>query len=111
MKSKHFLFMTFILFCAICSFSQQVYKKKITLEKACSFKNRKVVDSFKNQVAELSGRNDLYIITIKDRKYIACNLPVGIQSKSILVSGDVLEIFPTERLMGTPLRVTEAYSK
>ena len=111
MKIKHFLFIAFILVCAGCSFSQQVNNKNITLEKSCSFKNRKVVDSFKNQVAELSWRNDLYIITIKDRKYIACNLPVGIQSKSIVVSGDVLEIFPTERLMGTPLRVTEAYSK
>jgi len=111
MMIKHFFFMAFILFCAGCSFRQQVYKKKITLEKACSFKNRKVVDSIKNQVAELSGQNDLYIITIKDRKYIACNLPLSIQSKSIMVSGDVLEIFPTERLMGTPLRVTEAYYK
>ncbi len=111
MKSKHFLFMGFILFCAGCSFSQQVNKKNITLEKNCSFKNRKVVDSITNQVAELSSRNDLYILTIKDRKYIACNLPAGIQSKSIMISGKVLEIFPTERLMGTPLRVTEAYSK
>ncbi len=103
--------MTFILFFAGCSSSQQVNKKNITLEKNCSFKNRKVVDSFKNQVSEISFRNDLYIITIKDRKYIACNLPVGIQDKSIVVSGDILEIFPTERLMGTPLKVTEAYYK
>jgi hypothetical protein len=111
MKNKHFLFLAFMVFCAGCSFSQHVDKKKITLEKSCSFKNRKVVDSLKNQVAELLWRNDLYIITIKNRKYIACNLPVGIQNKSIMVSGDVLEIFPTERLMGTPLRVTEANYK
>ncbi len=111
MKSKHFLFVAFLLFCAGCSFSQQANKKNIILEKNCSFKNRKVVDSFKNQAGELFSRNELYVITIKGRKYIACNLPVGIRSKSIMVSGDILEIFPTERLMGTPLRVTEAYSK
>ncbi len=111
MKIKHFLFIIFILFCAGCSFSQQGYNKNITLEKTCTFKDRKVVDSFKNQIGDLSWQNDIYIITIKDRRFIACNLPAGIQNKLIMVSGNVLEILPTERLMGTPLRVTKAYSK
>ena len=111
MKSKHFLFIACVIFCAGCSFSKQGFKQNITLAETCYFKNRKVVDTIKDQVAELSFQNDIYIITIGDRRYIACNLPAGIESKSIMISGNVLEILPTERLMGTPLQLTKAHSK
>ena len=111
MKNKSFLFLTFIVLSASCTSSQQSFKNPIALETSCHFKNRKVVDTFKDQIAELSFQNELYIITFNDRKFIACNLPAGIESKSILISGDILEIYPTERLMGSPLRVTKAYYK
>jgi len=110
MKAKLLLFVA-IVFCSHYPFAQKRYKKCIKLEKNCAFQNRKVTDSFKNQVAYLSFQNDIYILTFKDQKYIVCNLPAGLTSKTLKVSGKVLEILPTERLMGTPLRLTKACSR
>ena len=105
-----FLLLASIVFSLPC-FAQHAYKKPVKLSKACSYKNRKPVNSIKNKVALLTRENDFYILTINDQKYMPCNLPGGIKSKSIMISGSILETFPTERLMATPLKLTKAYLK
>lgn len=105
-----FFLIASVLFSLSC-FSQHAYKKAVKLSKACSYQNRKVVNSLKNQVAILSRENEFYILAIKDQRYIPCNLPAGIKSKSIMISGSILQIFPNERLMGTPFKLTKAYLK
>ena len=105
-----FLLIVSIVFSWSC-FGQHAYKKPVKLGKACTYQNRKAVNTLKNKVALLSTENDLYILTINDKRYIPCNLPAGIKSKSIMISGSILQIFPNERLMGTPLRLSKASVK
>ena len=106
--NRIFIFFLIVSIAFSCSCFSQAYKKQVKLGKSCSYQNRKVASSIKNKVAILSKENEFYILTIKDQKYIPCNLPAGIKSKSIMISGSILEIFPNERLMATPLRLTKA---
>lgn len=95
-----------------CYSQKNLYKTPIKLDKKCFYdQKRSVTDSIKNVEGVLSFENDFYVLTVKDRKYIVCNLPKGINNKTILVSGYILQIMPNERLMGTPLRLSKAYGK
>ncbi len=95
-----------------CYSQKNLYKNPIKLDKKCFYdQKRSVTDSIKNVEGVLSIENDFYVLVVKDRKYIVCNLPKGIKNKTLLVSGYILQIMPNERLMGTPLRLSKAYSK
>ncbi len=111
MKRK-FLFavMIFILSNG-CYPSKNIYSKAIKLQQKCFYENRNVTNSIKDAEAELTVQNNFYVLKVKDRKYIPCNLPAGIKHQSIIISGEILQIMPNERLMGTPLRLSSAYIK
>jgi hypothetical protein len=107
--NRKFIFLLIATILFSCSgFAQQAYKKVVKLGKHCSYQNRNVVNSLKNKIAILSRQDEFYILTVKGQKYMPCNLPADIKSGTIMISGFILQIFPNERLMATPLKLTKA---
>ena len=106
-KSKLLIALFFI---ASTCFCQSKTNATIKLKSKCFFdkQNRKKVCKITNQTAIVSKQGSYIILTIKNKKYFTCNIPSSIQNDSIKVTGYILEIFPTERLIATPLKLTRA---
>ncbi len=109
---RNFLFniLIFILIYG-CYAPKNIYSKSIKLQQKCSYENRNVTDLIKDAEAELTVGNNFYVLIVKNRKFIPCNLPAGIKAQAIIISGEILQIITNERLMGTPLRLSSAYIK
>ena len=90
-----------------------VYNKSVTLDKECFWQNkkRKIVDSLKNTIALISKEKDYYILTVNGKRYLPCNFPSISLRSPILVSGYILQGFYNEKLIATPLRLSEVYSR
>ena len=72
---------------------------------------RKTIRRIKNQDAEILKIGENYLLSIPPgtRRYNPCEVPEDFQTEGLKVTftGLQLEIFPNERLMGTPLRLED----
>lgn len=77
-----------------------------------SYSDRKVVDKIVNQNGIILKISDNYLIALDSlnsgTRYFPCNLAdeFKLENETIKFSGKVKEIFPNERLMGTPFVIT-----
>ena len=71
---------------------------------------RKSIRKITNQEAEILKIGNRYLISVPPgtRRFNPCEIPADLQKEGqkVLFSGVVLEIFPGERLMGSPFRLT-----
>jgi len=71
---------------------------------------RNVVRSVKSKIGIVMQVGGLYIISdeLGTRRYYPCNLKEDLQKEGmkVIFDGEILEIFPNERLIGTPFRLT-----
>lgn len=74
---------------------------------------RKSIKRVKDQKAEvmLVGKNYLLSVRPGTKRYKPCEIPRNMQKAgtSVVFSAIVLEIFPNERLMGTPIRIEDIH--
>jgi hypothetical protein len=70
---------------------------------------RQVTQTFEEKEASILKVGDKYVISTNEgnSRYNPCELPEKLKKDGILVrfSGEVLEIFPNERLIATPFRL------
>ncbi|MFE1747407.1 hypothetical protein [Coleofasciculus sp. H7-2] len=81
------------------------------LSSKCSYDNRKTVETVKNQKGKVTLIGDTYVIVSEGNdgtRYATCNLPDAFKAegKAIVFSGEVKEIYPTERWAATPFKIT-----
>ena len=114
MNTRIFLLSIFIIcFCFYACSSKKGFQDNIELVKDCMFdtQGRQTVEKIENVIATVSIENELVFLTVGEDRYITCSLPITLREKEIMISGNVLETFPTERLMATPLQVIKAFRK
>lgn len=74
---------------------------------------RKTIRTVKDKQGEILmiGSNVTINILPGTERYKVCEVPeeIKIDGTKVKFSGEVLEIFPNERLMGTPTRLTEIF--
>jgi thioredoxin-related protein len=114
MNNKHLPFVLIVisLFSLNCS-AQSNLKKRIQLQGSCFWdqKNRKIVDTLKDQVATVTKENNgKYLLLINGKKYLPCNLPKTLNDTTILITGYVLQTLQTEKVIATPIKLIKAYS-
>lgn len=84
---------------------------QVDINQADCYNDRKNTDTILNAQAEIQKIAQTYCIVVKEahKRYVACNLPDTLQHENtpIIFSGYVKEIFPNERLVGTPFLLTE----
>jgi len=92
------------------SFCQSGTTLQIKLNKSCFFdkQNRNTIDSLTNKIAKVTRQLNYIILVIDNKKYLTCNIPLTIKQKQIRVTGYILQIFETEKVIATPLKVTKA---
>ena len=78
----------------------------------CAFDNRKTVETVKNQVGTIKRLHEtLYIIVSEDNRsrFAPCNLPDKFKQDGLKIrfSGEVKEIYPTERWAATLFKLTD----
>ena len=102
---KLILAMYCILLSRCASYSQ------VEINLSDCYSDRKNTDTITNVAAEIQKIAQTYCIVLKQahKRYVACNLPdsMQIENTSIIFSGYVKEIFPNERLVGTPFLLTK----
>jgi hypothetical protein len=87
---------------------QNLQVQSAPIPSECSFDTRKTVGSVKNQQGKIERVGDIYRIVTKDSSIVPCNLPDAFKqdSKTILFSGELKEIYPNERWAATPFKIT-----
>ncbi|MEW5856111.1 MAG: hypothetical protein AB1861_01795, partial [Cyanobacteriota bacterium] len=75
------------------------------------YNTRTTVQTVKNQEGKVTLVGENYVIVTEGTngtRFVTCNLPDGFKTegKAITFSGEVKEIYPNERLVGTPLKIT-----
>lgn len=69
---------------------------------------RKTIRTLTDEAGAILRVDDRYLIDADSKgRYLPCEMPAEYRQEGLRVtfSGDKLEIFPNERLMGTPLRL------
>ena len=114
MKTKYISFLVIaISFSGMSCYAQSHFKKRIQLQATCFWeqKNRKVTDTFNNQIAIVTKENNgKHLLLINNKKYLTCNLPESIKDTAILITAYVLQTLQTEKVVATPLKLVSAYS-
>lgn len=110
MIAKFFLSLIVFFLLSKMSPCQDNNKKAIKLKSDCFWENkkRKVIDTLINKTALISREKENYILMIDKKKYFACNLPDKLKGNKIIISGLVYQGLATEKLIGTPLKLTKA---
>ncbi len=90
--------------------SQASPPKLAQLSAKCSYDDRKTVETVKNKKGKVTLVGDTYVIVSEGTdgaRYATCNLPDAFKTegKTITFSGEVKEIYPTERWAATPLKI------
>lgn len=85
--------------------------KSLPISSECAFDTRKTVQTVRNQKGKIKLIGNSYVIITEGNNEIrltACNLPdaLKIEGKTILFSGEVKEIYPNERWIATPFKMT-----
>jgi hypothetical protein len=81
------------------------------LSSTCTYDDRKTVETVKDKKGKVTLVGETYVIVTEGNdgtRYATCNLPDAfkVEGKSITFSGEVKEIYPTERWAATPLKIT-----
>ena len=78
----------------------------------CDFDDRKTVGIVKKQIGQIKRiTQEVYAIVTEDNRnrFVPCNLPRKFQKDGLLIifSGNIKEIYPNERVIGTPFKLTK----
>lgn len=90
---------------------QKSQSKSVQLSSECALDDRKTVQTVKNQKGKVVLVGNTYVLVTEGNngtRFAACNLPDALKTdgKAILFSGEVKEIYPTERWAATPFKIT-----
>ncbi|MBD2744521.1 hypothetical protein [Coleofasciculus sp. FACHB-1120] len=91
--------------------SQTSPSKLAQLSSTCTYDDRKTVETVKDKKGKVTLVGETYVIVTEGQdgtRYATCNLPDSFKAegKAITFSGEVKEIYPTERWAATPLKIT-----
>lgn len=76
-------------------------------EEPC-YEDREVTQEVTDEKATITKILDYYMFTTESRRWQPCDIPTEFQEEGlkVIVSGQVMSIFPYERRAGTPFRTT-----
>lgn len=76
-------------------------------EEPC-YPDREVTKEITEEKATMTKILDYYMFTTESRRWQPCDVPIEFQEEGlkVIVSGQVMSIFPYERRAGTPFRTT-----
>ena len=91
--------------------SQKILAQSTQLSSKCVYDTRKTVQTVKSQKGKVTLVANNYVIVtegVNGTRFVTCNLPDAFKTegKAIVFSGEVKEIYPNERLVATPFKIT-----
>ena len=92
--------------------SESVESMSIEIENSSScFPERKVVATLSAQEVSIIKKGDKYFCSYDNTHLEVCEMPGQFQEEGMTckIDGEILEIYPNERRMGTPFRLQKIY--
>jgi len=86
---------------------QEPEKQEKSMTEPC-YEDREVTKEVTDEKATITKILDYYMFTTESRRWQPCDVPTEFQKEGlkVIVSGQVMNIFPNERRAGTPFRTT-----
>ena len=86
---------------------------QVRLPDDCRFNDRATVETVRQLKATVQSSVNTWVLMGKGFRYLPCNLPQELarQGVQVVFSGEVKQINPAERLVGTPFKLSEVRLK